>query len=952
MAPRFPVTVDIIRQRVLETVGSRVIDADELAVSVNQQLESDVDEDVIVDICDDIVGLHLTDSGSVVNVNLALQQLTFTHRVTAEEAREHRIRIDADLAFIRSATFDFVDFDESQVDREDDQLVSPLLHHSNHLLQWVIDDFDDEDIDDFEENDERADFGEAAEWIVGPPGWLKSAAGSLVGLQLTARGEWEVLLAVQHTVSEQADLLNAALLDAIRVELRRTAPQSVRLGADTLYDWFDVMDIEVIRAGMPVHIFPPLVSLLKSGNLTSLGARVANEGINWKKDTDNRLLRQLATVWDVPFESVDAHATLMGGRLVSHVMRDLGQQDSDLNPEMSAEDRAEFRAALRTDHVARLLATHWEDSRLEDAKGELILFLNDLRTGAHDSDLAKIEWILSRLVAEPTEQAIHRANALRLDSRFLPVIEDSLLVAAARSDLNAFRTAMQRWVGVAVDRQVQDGKRPPTARESLRFTLMLPGNAPVRVVATAGRNDPCPCGSGKKFKNCHNRMAAATTNADSPDDSAGQHLHTSPLDAHALNDLLLLLLTRFDIEHPEVLNEISDLLKFRLGDEQLAGASLFVLDTQAAWRTDTEEFVSQTSAMGKSWSPVHIESLKHCCARPLSIFEVHDRAVGRSLTLRDLMSGELAVIDAPDTSRGFNVGDYALARVIGDVGTLRFAQGALHVPDRDRDATLEWLITHHGRPPAPSVCLWVLGRVGRFASASGFGSNGSVGRNTDGEALRFQRCRISVSSSFDMVNTALLASPDIDSDFEDVVGGRRWFVIDDSTLIARIVVWSEPLSDSHIAVDFEVNSVQRFQRLMEMLTHALPSFSIVAQSSDDFEDVELAKELGFPGSNVTELDGEEPFDLHSLSSEDLDKFSVEMEQRWLREKVPALGGMTPVEAAADPTRRADLIRLLNRMNGPISGPVAIGYNASRMAKQLGIDLGRHFPSLPNLPSID
>jgi SEC-C motif-containing protein len=28
---------------------------------------------------------------------------------------------------------------------------------------------------------------------------------------------------------------------------------------------------------------------------------------------------------------------------------------------------------------------------------------------------------------------------------------------------------------------------------------------PVRRVATAGRNDPCPCGSGKKYKRCHGR---------------------------------------------------------------------------------------------------------------------------------------------------------------------------------------------------------------------------------------------------------------------------------------------------------------------------------------------------------------------------------------------------------------------------------------------------------------
>jgi preprotein translocase subunit SecA len=31
--------------------------------------------------------------------------------------------------------------------------------------------------------------------------------------------------------------------------------------------------------------------------------------------------------------------------------------------------------------------------------------------------------------------------------------------------------------------------------------------APVHVEKTVGRNDPCPCGSGKKFKNCHGREA-------------------------------------------------------------------------------------------------------------------------------------------------------------------------------------------------------------------------------------------------------------------------------------------------------------------------------------------------------------------------------------------------------------------------------------------------------------
>jgi len=31
---------------------------------------------------------------------------------------------------------------------------------------------------------------------------------------------------------------------------------------------------------------------------------------------------------------------------------------------------------------------------------------------------------------------------------------------------------------------------------------------PIRVEKKAGRNDPCPCGSGKKFKHCHGRMGS------------------------------------------------------------------------------------------------------------------------------------------------------------------------------------------------------------------------------------------------------------------------------------------------------------------------------------------------------------------------------------------------------------------------------------------------------------
>jgi hypothetical protein len=37
-----------------------------------------------------------------------------------------------------------------------------------------------------------------------------------------------------------------------------------------------------------------------------------------------------------------------------------------------------------------------------------------------------------------------------------------------------------------------------------------------------GRNDPCPCGSGRKYKNCHGRPGAGTRIAEAGNGQAAQ----------------------------------------------------------------------------------------------------------------------------------------------------------------------------------------------------------------------------------------------------------------------------------------------------------------------------------------------------------------------------------------------------------------------------------------------
>jgi preprotein translocase subunit SecA len=60
-----------------------------------------------------------------------------------------------------------------------------------------------------------------------------------------------------------------------------------------------------------------------------------------------------------------------------------------------------------------------------------------------------------------------------------------------RTDLSQLKESRE-------DRGAGPGMRQPQQQERRVVE-------PVRVEKKVGRNDPCPCGSGKKYKNCHGR---------------------------------------------------------------------------------------------------------------------------------------------------------------------------------------------------------------------------------------------------------------------------------------------------------------------------------------------------------------------------------------------------------------------------------------------------------------
>ena len=80
----------------------------------------------------------------------------------------------------------------------------------------------------------------------------------------------------------------------------------------------------------------------------------------------------------------------------------------------------------------------------------------------------------------------------------IPVQEPQEVRQAApeqRQDLSKYREQKQDLTDLNQQAAAQQDTREQQKRE------------PIRVEKTVGRNDPCPCGSGKKYKNCHGKNA-------------------------------------------------------------------------------------------------------------------------------------------------------------------------------------------------------------------------------------------------------------------------------------------------------------------------------------------------------------------------------------------------------------------------------------------------------------
>jgi hypothetical protein len=131
----------------------------------------------------------------------------------------------------------------------------------------------------------------------------------------------------------------------------------------------------------------------------------------------------------------------------------------------------------------------------------------------------------------------------------------------------------------------------------------------------------------------------------------------------------------------------------------------------------------------------------------------------------------------------------------------------------------------------------------------------------------------------------------------------------------------------------DTNSEARHERVLAAITEMQPGVELVGERRRDITEIEPRAE---DDDEYEDEDLDSTIDLTDPRIQAaLQQIIRQQEEVWLDEPIPALAGVTPRQAAADPTRRPDLIRLLDSF--PDAHEQDIAMSPQRLKEALDLD---------------
>lgn len=411
------------------------------------------------------------------------------------------------------------------------------------------------------------------------------------------------------------------------------------------------------------------------------------------------------------------------------------------------------------------------------------------------------------------------------------------------------------------------------------------------------RNAPCPCGSGRKYKTCCLiRPKMNTVEVQAWLEFRVTRWMTRPEIRYLVDDLF----SEFEIEL-----EDQDL------DERHFG---FIFDVATFEHGGVSDYLQRR---GELLTESDREILQAMTESSRALFEVIELAPGKSITLRDVTTGVLTKVSEMEASTQLSLGDYILSRIVNlPNGPELFGQTFTVALSR-RDSLIELL---DDGADAFDLVRW-------YASAV----RPPELYNFDNEKLVLCSAKVKVGNL-----SRLRTSLNKELEISEV---DHWRIVEDHPVYDTVSIAMLRIEDGLLVID--TNSLERLDRVLDLL-RALVGKLVIIERSEASGD-EIMKQIAGSrsqswNSDVQELESPElPDEVMKALNEHIDG----LENKWLDQEIPGLAGLSPRQAATDPTRREDLLRLLNEIERDEqrignSGRSGAGFSSERIRAKLNL----------------
>jgi SEC-C motif len=700
--------------------------------------------------------------------------------------------------------------------------------------------------------------------FVGPPGWLAHVAGQLASFRLDGD-------VVKVRASAPEPVPTAAMIDAIRNSFHTEVSESVERfeKAEQVNPGLEHCSIEDLVWEALVHDplafrsgeIPRLDTLLTAAGFERQDDTVARAGFAWVELRRWRTRNRLRDLYKVPDDRLELAevAVRVGTLAAAGHPHPFGPTDSEPHAVLCAQ-------ALTDPDVAQGIASELRFRELSD--DDLLVYADLVRDNTKERDHAGPDWLAGVALDNLGRPAEAEAALRRAASGGHPLA--LLHLAAFEADRG---DALAAWA--ALRESGVDLEHEPLALE-------VGGYANHRPKASVGRNDPCPCGSGRKYKTCHSGKETISLLDRGPWLYAKAQRFLNDRDADYLRSGLVNIVADASGRGHAFASEFAQ--GKMLDDIALCEGEMF------------EDFLAQRSAVLPADEAL---TAGQWALTDRSVFEVIE-ARRDEIVLRDIRNGETVTVTNTTPGDKTLPGMYLLGRPLPIDNTWRAYSGFILLPPVMLDYANEVL-----DEADPDEVAALIGST--FAPPQML--------NTDREPISVHEITWDIDDA-KAAATALRAAG-LKRD------GDTFSLIRDSKNNPNTVIASVELQDDQIVAS--VNSDARADEILQLVARVLPDAELV---SDDVLDMNEMFERRREQREFANPDLSNP-DLRAA----LEAISRQFEQRWLDETIPALRGMTPRAAANDPIGRIELERLLNTFP-PGDEPGAM--NATRLRQDLGL----------------